>query len=88
MTENFTAIRLTSDEPSTVEMIVNAVAVSVPFPAFAARVIERADLRPYEHAFRVPGIGQAHRPRLPEQPRTRPGSDWQSGCLSALSWSC
>lgn len=64
VTEDLIAIRLTTDEPFTAEMVLIVVLVAVPFAAFAELVIDREDIRPFEYALRRLGIGQSgsHRP--------------------------
>ena len=58
VTEDLIAIRLTTDEPFTAEMVLIVVLVAIPFAAFAELVIDHEEFEPFEYALRRLGIGQ------------------------------
>jgi len=63
VTEDLLAIWLTTDEPFTLEMVVIVVLVAIPFAAFAELIIDREDIKPFEHVLRWLDIGRGERQR-------------------------
>lgn len=60
VTEDLIAIRLTTDEPFTTEMVAIVVLVAIPFAAFAELVIDREDIKPFEFILHRLAIGQTN----------------------------
>lgn len=66
VTEDLIAIRLTTDEPFTLEMVVVVVLVAIPFAAFAELVIDHEEINPFEYALHRLGIGKSNTRRTTE----------------------
>lgn len=56
--EDLLAIRLTTDEPFTLEMVVVVVLVAIPFAAIAELVVDHEEIKPFRHVLRWLDLGE------------------------------
>lgn len=56
--EDLLAIRLTTNEPFTLQMVAIVVLVAIPCAAFAELVVDREDIKPFEWTLHRLDVGQ------------------------------